>query len=83
MTGMPCETVQFYRRPPGLEPVSQRINIRLDGALFADTSRALRVLETHHAPTHSLCATRRYRSHPAPGSRQQLLRMGGRRALLR
>lgn len=54
MTGMPRETVQFYRRPPGLEPVSQRINIRLGGTLFADTSRALRVLETHHAPTHYL-----------------------------
>ena len=54
MTGMPRENVQSYPRPPALEPVPQRITIRLGSTLVADTSRALRVLETHHAPTYYL-----------------------------
>lgn len=32
----------------------QRIILRPGGALVADTTRALRVLETHHAPTYYL-----------------------------
>ncbi len=54
MTDLPREDVQSYPRPPALEPVPQRIIIRLGGALVADTIRALRVLETHHAPTYYL-----------------------------
>ena len=54
MTALPRENVQSYPRPPALEPVPQRIMIRLGGILVADTTRALRVLETHHAPTYYL-----------------------------
>lgn len=54
MTGLPRENVQSYPRPPALEPVPHRITIRLGSALVADTTRALRVLETHHAPTYYL-----------------------------
>lgn len=54
MTALPRENVQSYPRPPRLEPVPQRIIVRLGGALVADTARALRVLETHHAPTYYL-----------------------------
>ena len=54
MTNMPRENVQSYPRPPALQPVPQRILIRLGGFVVADTSRALRVLETHHAPTYYL-----------------------------
>ena len=54
MTDLPRENVQSYPRPPALEPVLQRIIIRLGGVLVADTTRALRVLETHHAPTYYL-----------------------------
>lgn len=46
------ETVQDYPRPPALEPVPQRIRVILGGAVVADTTAALRVLETHHAPTY-------------------------------
>ena len=69
MTDLPRENVQSYPRPPALEPVPLRITLRLGGVLVADTIRALRVLETHHAPTYylppadilaTLC--------PAPGS---------------
>ena len=48
------EDVQSYPRPPALEPVAQTIVIRLGGALVARSSHALRVLETHHAPTYYL-----------------------------
>ena len=54
MTDLPRENVQSYPRPPALEPVQQRITIRLGGVLVAETTRALRVLETHHAPTYYL-----------------------------
>jgi len=54
MTDLPCENVQSYPRPPSLEPVPQRIVIRLGGALVSETDRALRVLETHHAPSYYL-----------------------------
>jgi uncharacterized protein (DUF427 family) len=54
MNDLPKENVQSYPRPPALEPVPQRIIVRLGGALVADTTRALRVLETHHAPTYYL-----------------------------
>ncbi len=54
MTALPRENVDAYPRPPALEPVPQRITIRLGGTVIADTTRALRVLETHHAPTYYL-----------------------------
>lgn len=54
MTDLPRENVQTYPRAPALEPVPQRIILRLGGALVAETTRALRVLETHHAPTYYL-----------------------------
>ena len=54
MTDLPRENVQSYPRPPALEPVPQRIMIRLGGALVSETARALRGLETHHAPSYYL-----------------------------
>ena len=50
------ENVQSYPRPPSLEPVPQRIRVRLGGVVVAETNRALRVLETHHAPSYYLPA---------------------------
>ena len=54
MTDLPPENVQSYPRPPALEPVPHPIEVRLGGAVVARTMRALRVLETHHAPTYYL-----------------------------
>ena len=48
---LPPEDVQDYPRPPALEPVPQRVTVVLNDIVIADTSKALRVLETHHAPT--------------------------------
>ena len=51
---LPRENVQAYPRPPALEQVRQRLTIILGGVVIADTTRALRVLETHHPPTYYL-----------------------------
>ena len=52
MTDLALETVQDYPRPPRLERVPHRLRVRLGGACVAETTRGLRVLETHHAPTY-------------------------------
>ncbi|MFN3642985.1 MAG: DUF427 domain-containing protein [Gemmobacter sp.] len=69
MTPLLRENVQAYPRPPALEPVPQRIRVLLGGVVVADSVRALRVLETHHAPSYyippdDIVAVLR----PAPGS---------------
>jgi uncharacterized protein (DUF427 family) len=48
------EDVRRYPRPPALEPVPQRVRVWLGGVEIVSTSAALRVLETHHAPTYYL-----------------------------
>lgn len=48
------ESVWDYPRPPRLEPVRERITIRLGGAVIADTADAVRVLETSHPPVYYL-----------------------------
>lgn len=50
------ESVWDYPRPPRVDPVSQRITIRLGGVLIADTVDAVRVLETSHPPVYYLPA---------------------------
>ena len=51
---LPVEDVRDYPRPPALEPAGARVVVRLGGAVAAESDRALRVLETHHAPTYYL-----------------------------
>ncbi|MHC9045880.1 DUF427 domain-containing protein [Microbacterium saperdae] len=48
------ESVWDYPRPPRVEPVPERVTIRLGGALIADTRHAVRVLETSHPPVYYL-----------------------------
>jgi len=52
MPEMPTENVQDYPRPPALEPVKFKLRVLLHGEIVAATTRAFRVLETHHAPTY-------------------------------
>lgn len=52
MTELPREDVQSYPRPPRLEPVAERLSVRLGGVEIAATTAGFRVLETHHAPTY-------------------------------
>ncbi len=44
------ENVWDYPRPPALVPCERRVRIEHDGRPLADSTRALRVLETSHPP---------------------------------
>jgi uncharacterized protein (DUF427 family) len=46
------ESVADYPRPPRVEPVAKRIEVVLGDVRVADTTSALRVLETTHPPTY-------------------------------
>ncbi|WP_299089994.1 DUF427 domain-containing protein [uncultured Microbacterium sp.] len=48
------ESVWDYPRPPRVEPVAGRVTIRLGGKLIAETTDAVRVLETSHPPVYYL-----------------------------
>ena len=49
---MNIESVWDYPRPPRLEPVPERIRIVHQGIVVADTTAALRILETSHPPVY-------------------------------
>jgi uncharacterized protein (DUF427 family) len=44
------ESVWDYPRPPRLEPMASLVRIRHGGVVLAETTRALRILETSHPP---------------------------------
>ena len=46
------ESVWDYPRPPRLEVSTRRLRVMLAGALIAECSRSLRVLETSHPPVY-------------------------------
>lgn len=48
------ESVWDYPRPPRLERSPRRIRAIVEGIVLADSTRALRVLETSHPPTYYL-----------------------------
>jgi len=48
------ESVWDYPRPPRLEPTSKRLVVEHAGHVVADTTRAMRVLETSQAPAYYL-----------------------------
>ncbi|HEY6014535.1 MAG TPA: DUF427 domain-containing protein [Candidatus Limnocylindrales bacterium] len=48
------ESVWDYPRPPRVEPVPERIRVVVDGVTIAESTRALRVLETAGAPVYYL-----------------------------
>ncbi len=54
MPGPGAESVWDYPRPPRLEPAGRRIVVVFAGVTVADSTRALRVLETSHPPTYYL-----------------------------
>ena len=45
------ERVWDYPRPPAVVPCAHRARVELAGEVLADSSHALRVLETSHPPT--------------------------------
>ncbi|MGN6634169.1 MAG: DUF427 domain-containing protein [Oryzihumus sp.] len=64
------ESVWDYPRPPAVVPTGEHVQVWLGGQLVADTSTALRVLETSHPPTYDLprAAFVDGALRPAPGS---------------
>lgn len=52
MTSLASENVQDYPRPPALETVAHRLCVVFNGKTIAESTRGLRILETHHAPTY-------------------------------
>ena len=48
------ESVWDYPRPPALDPVDSHVVVRLDGELVAETTGAVRILETSHPPSYYL-----------------------------
>ena len=60
------ESVWDYPRPPSLVPDERRIVVEFGGVTIADTTRAVRVLETSHPPTFYL---------PLDDVRRDLLRL--------
>ena len=48
------ESVWDYPRPPKVEPRSERVVVRFGGQVIADTTDAVRVLETSHPPVYYL-----------------------------
>ena len=48
------ESVWDYPRPPRVEAVTAQITVELGGATIADTTDAVRVLETSHPPVYYL-----------------------------
>ena len=51
MPGAGEESVWDYPRPPRIEAVRERVRVELGGATIADSTRAVRVLETASPPT--------------------------------
>ncbi|MBU2360726.1 MAG: DUF427 domain-containing protein [Alphaproteobacteria bacterium] len=52
MQTLHIENVQDYPRPPIVEDVPQHLRVMLSDQIAAATTKGLRVLETHHAPTY-------------------------------
>lgn len=46
------ESVWDYPRPPRLEPSTRRVRVIFYGEIVAETTRAIRVLETSHPPAY-------------------------------
>ena len=64
------ESVWDYPRPPAIVPSERRARVELAGVTVADSTRALRVLETSHPPT--------FYFPPEDVAGEYLLRAGGR-----
>src|SRR5687767_9207883 len=45
------ESIWDYPRPPRLEASARRVRVLFGGRVIADSTRALRILETTHPPT--------------------------------
>ena len=51
------ESVWDYPRPPRIEPSEDQVTVRLGGEVIAQTTQAVRVLETSHPPVYYVPAS--------------------------
>ena len=72
------ESVWSYPRPPRVEPSSRRVRVVFDGEVVAETTRALRVLETSHPPVYYIPPADVRRECLVPTSRYSLCEFKGR-----
>jgi uncharacterized protein (DUF427 family) len=52
MRGVAVESVWDYPRPPRVEASALRVRVEVGGVVVADSTQALRVLETSHPPVY-------------------------------
>ncbi|CAF4099728.1 unnamed protein product, partial [Adineta steineri] len=52
VSNLPKENVWDYPRPPAIEPVQAHLKVIYNDVVLADTTSALRILETGHPPTY-------------------------------
>ena len=52
VTTLPNENVWDYPRPPAIEPVQARLRVVHNQVVLADTTSAIRMIETSHPPTY-------------------------------
>ena len=64
------ESVWDYPRPPRAEPSTRRIRVVFGGVTVADTTRAIRVLETSHPPVYYIPAEDVNREYLRPSRRR-------------
>ena len=48
---MVSESVWDYPRPPAIKPDTRRVRVEFAGVIVADSTRAIRILETSHPPS--------------------------------
>jgi uncharacterized protein (DUF427 family) len=71
------------RARPRIEPVSERLRVEFAGVTIADTTRAFRILETHHAPTYYIPPEDVLMAALVPTERRDVLRVEGQGHLFR
>ena len=67
-----------YPRPPRVEETARRVRVVFDDEVIADTTRALRVLETSHPPVYYIPLDDVRREYLAPGGRHTSCEFKGR-----
>jgi len=60
------ESVWDYPRPPALEACDHHVTVTYQGLLLAESTRALRILETAHAPAYYIPAADVHGQHLSP-----------------
>ena len=72
------ESVWDYPRPPRVEPSFRRVRVIFDGEVIAETTRALRVLETSHPPVYYIPLDDVRREYLVAGRRHSFCEFKGR-----